>query len=203
MNKASTKIIKSIFLSAALSLIHANAKGNSIDTEYDNRRDENDKNVNRLSKQRVFRNIIKLGKTGAIFKVNAHTSHNSHSSHSSHSSHYSGSTHQTSINPIGNSIKASYSPQDSSKMIDFSSISLGCRVLELGRYGKDVDELVVFLKTNSFLSKEYNTQKKGFFLYSKEVEDAVRCFQKEAKLNRVDGRFGQEEKNAYDNWGKS
>ena len=67
MNKTSIKIIKSVFLSAVLSLVHANAKCNNLRAEYDNlldNADENDKNIVRISKQRVYNNVLKIGLRG-------------------------------------------------------------------------------------------------------------------------------------------
>jgi hypothetical protein len=152
MNRTSIRVIKSVFLSAILSLIHANSNGNELDCITDDCHDDDLDDAHesiRISKLRVYKNILKLGRNGRVFSINAHTSHNSHRSHSSHSSHcshYSGVGENYSINPISNNIRNKQTlEQDTSRILNASKYTLGERILSLNYSGSDVDELVFFL----------------------------------------------------------
>lgn len=215
MNITSISIIKSVFLSAVLSLFHSNVKGNNLNTEYDkyfeDNADENDKNVVRISKQRVYNNVLKIGLRGKITMVNRHTSHASHSSHTSHysssgiigdfSNHNSNSSTSRSSDNTAitqDTTKKDRSPQKAQTVVEnYKLYSLGDRPLFLNLYGKDVDELVTFLIANNLLSKDHINKKNGFSVYDQDVKNAVEQFQIKARLKRIDGRFGEEEKQAY------
>jgi hypothetical protein len=202
-----------------MSLIHANAKGNSVDVDnhFDDSTDENDLNVIRIAKQHVYNNILKIGLHGEILMVNRHTSHASHSSHASHrsssgiigdfSNHNSNSSTSRSSDNTAitqDPTKKDRSPQQAQTVVkNYKTYSLGDRPLFLNLYGKDVDELVTFLIENSFLSSNHFNKKNGFSLYDREVQQAVEQFQIKACLERTDGRFGEEEKRIYDKWCQS
>lgn len=216
MNSTSIKIIKSVFLSAVLSLVHSNAKASNEESSIVDLTYEKD-NKSLISKQHIFKNILKIGTAG---KVSFVRNHRSHCSHSSHGSHYSSSSNtiisdfsDRSNQSIANRGSDNAVSQDSTTQKPATSswqnrsktpatYSLGDRSLFLNLYGKDVDELVTFLITNKFLSQDHSNKKNGYCLYDQEVKSAVELFQRQAHLNRIDGRFGEEEKQAYDNWGR-
>ena len=86
---------------------------------------------------------------------------------------------------------------------NYKTYSLGDRPLFLNLYGKDVEELVTFLINNGFLSQDHFNKKNGFSIYDREVVKAVEQFQIKARLKRIDGRFGEEEKQTYNKWFQS
>jgi len=104
MNKITKKLLKSLLVTSALSLLHSNAVAQNIKqgplddlSDDDNQQDE----ISSL-KRKVIKNVVKVSPTGRMSMVNDHYSHSSHSSHSSHYSgsyggggHYSHSSHSS------------------------------------------------------------------------------------------------------------
>lgn len=223
MNRTSKKIIKSLLLTAALSVLHTKAEAvtpnvSSIDGSEGNK----DNGEIELLKQRVFKNILKMSPSGKIYQVDSHRSHSSHRSHrssssghnshysSSHTSHYSSSHYSSSSVTGSHSSTSSSSSKSSSSSVSsgfyssptaktYSTYVLGDRGLNVGLYGKDVDELVARLKSYYYLSADYSNKENGFYKYDAKVKEAVKHFQRDAELKET-GSFGSEEKAALDKW---
>lgn len=103
MNKITKKLMKSLLVTSALSLLHSTAanaqelKHGSLD---DLNNGDNEDEIQSL-KRKIIKNVVKVSPSGRMTMVNDHYSHSSHSSHSSHYSgsggggHYSHSSHQS------------------------------------------------------------------------------------------------------------
>jgi len=182
MKKLSKKIIKSLMVSAAFSLLGTTAQAG--DETSANITETNDGHIdehNKILKTKIFHNILKISPTGRVYAVDSHRSHRSHSSH--RSSRYSSAT----------------SPKAVAQVKEYETYSLGDRILTKGMYGKDVNELVGKLIKYYYLRPDFSAQKSGYSLYDAAVVEAVKNFQQDAGLP-VTGSFGKEDKAALDKW---
>lgn len=191
MKQKSKKLIKSLLISAAMTLIPTHSEAKEISPiDLDN--DDADQ-LNAL-KAPVWHNVMKVGPNGSVTGVNDHRSHMSHRSHSSHrssryghSSHYSSSHYSSSSSYVSKPVK------------NYMNYSLGDRTLSQGLYGNDVDALVTKLKNFHYLRESYSTQKNNYSLYSADVAQGVKYFQKDAGLP-VTGVMDSKTKKAFDDW---
>lgn len=202
MKPKSKKLIKAMLVSAIFSILPANSEAKEISPVYLD--DDKDDLLNTL-KAPVWHSVMKVCSNGNLTSVESHRSHSSHRSHrssrsgygshysSSHSSRYS-STVTTKSTP-SSSVSSFYS----SPSKNYNTYSLGDRILSQGMYGKDVDVLVCLLKDFHYIRSTYSMQKNGYFLYTAEVVQGIKFFQKDAGIP-ITGIFDSKTKNALDCW---
>ena len=189
MNNTSKKIIKSLLASAVLSLFHSQSEAEVPTPPLLEKLGEKDAERIDVMKQRVFKNVIKLKPDGNLISIASHESHSSHQSHQSHSSHRSSSSHYSShyssthIRSSG-TVSGLYSkPKPTPKT--YKTYALGDRTLKRGLYGKDVNELVTKLQDFYYLRTDFSATQSDYYLFDKDVEIAVKRFQKDAKLKET------------------
>lgn len=84
MNKITKKLMKSLLVTSALSLLHSTTvnaqelKHGSLD---DINNGDNEDEIQSL-KRKIIKNVVKVSPSGRMMMVNDHYSHSSHSSHS-------------------------------------------------------------------------------------------------------------------------
>lgn len=188
MKNGNQKIIRSMLISAMVSLLHS-PKAHALSIK------SSDKDINhdslRKANRKVFKNILKVNREGRTSLIAQHSSHASHASHSSHYSS-SGNGSSTSQNYSAQSVysaggtvrgdknKQSFAPVSSRR--DASQYKLGDRSLSLNMYGTDVDELVSILVKIKLLKREEITKKYGFTVYNKKVFSSIKRLQEKYKL---------------------
>lgn len=199
MKRKSKLLIKSLLLSATLSLLpnHADAV---LLSPVDG--DDDDAILPDELKAPVWHNVMKIGNDGNMTGVESHRSHRSHSSHSSHrsgssghrshyssrvNSHYSSAT--TTTRSTGASTTKTATTFYSAPAKTYKTYTLGDRTLRRGMYGSDVSELVKLLKDNGYLHPSHNASQSGYALYDAEVEQAVKYLQEELGQSSADGIF--------------
>lgn len=211
MKRPSRKILKTLLFSAAMSMIHSNAKadepiaslplspGDIGDgyrfSEFDN------------LKKKVIKNVYTIKRDGETKLIASHRSHQSHRSHSSsrHGNHYSHSSSTTrssgrsyggssyggsSYGGSSGSTNSLYTPTPSTPKAKpqaktIETYSLGDRTLSSGSYGADVTQLTSLLVQNYYLNVNSVTLKSSHSLYDKNVANAVKSFQKDAGLTQT------------------
>lgn len=199
MNKNSKKIIKSLMLSAAFSLIHNNAKATETAVvttdllDFDNKEGAID-----LLRSKIIRNVAKVSPNGTVRYIAGHRSHMSHRSggggggghysHASHMSSYGGgssshSSHSSSSYRSSGSSNIYSAPAKPKKT--YATYSLGDRTLKSGLYGADVTSLTNLLVQNGYIRSRWVKEKSGFSLYSPGIVSAIKRFQKDASLKQT------------------
>lgn len=180
MGKIRNKILRSILLSSVMSFIGTNAEAAPVNTNLDNNNSDDQDVLNSL-KNKVQKNVLKMGSNGDVKLIAAHRSHRSHSSHRSSSSggyRSSGSSYRSS----SSSSSSLYSkPATPAKTI--ATYQLGDRTLKEGVYGNDVTSLVNLLVTKKYLHKDRITMRSGYAVYDSNVKNAIIRFQNDARLS--------------------
>lgn len=215
MSKITKKILKSILLSSAMSLMHTEAKAqNPFLPSFES--DDDSDQVGEI-KHRIYKNVVKISPTGRMAMVNGHRSHSSHRSHysgggghSSHSSHYSSShtSHYSSSSSSRSSSSSSLS--GSSRVSGFYSAptktaadySLGDRTIKSGIYGADVNKLAELLVSKYYLKRNSVSKKSGYTLYDANMSAAIKHFQRDAGLT-VSGTVDNATSVALQTWDES
>lgn len=183
MKNNAKKIIRTILLSATVSLFHASAKADakkclSFDLDLGLGNGGASPEVSK-GKQPIVRNVYKILRNGDSKLIAGHRSHSSHRSsrggHYSHSSssHYSHSSSTSSVYTAPKKTAGDY--------------TLGDRTLSSGIHGSDVDQLVPYLVRYYYLKDGVATKKGGYYVYDTNVVNAVKHFQKDAGLTQ-DGK---------------
>lgn len=210
MNKITKKLLKSLFVASALSLLHSTAT-NAQETKHGNLDDlmngDNEDEVSSL-KRKIIKKVVKVSPTGRLSMVNDHYSHSSHSSHSSHYSgssgggHYSHSSHSSlysssggggyrssgsTYRSSGSSYGGSYGGGSTSTYVapkpkkkNPADYSLGDRTIKAGIYGADVSALASLLVSNLYVKRSALTKKGGYYVYNTAMANAVKHFQRDA-----------------------
>lgn len=180
MGKIRNKILRSILLSSVMSFIGTTAEAAPVNTNLDNNNSDDQDVLNRL-KNKVQKNVLKMGSNGDVKLIAAHRSHRSHSSHRSSSSggyRSSGSSYRSS----SSSSSSLYSkPTTPAKTV--ATYQLGDRTLKEGVYGNDVTSLVNLLVTKKYLHKDRITMRSGYAVYDSNVKNAIIRFQNDARLS--------------------
>lgn len=213
MKKLSKKIIQSLMVSAAFSLLGTNAQAKDVSAaDLTESADGNIDEQHDILKTNIFHNVLKISSSGKLYGVDSHRSHSSHRSHRSsrynnHSSHYSstyssGSSGSSTQTPKTTPAQNSASNFVSTATPAYETYSLGDRTLSQGSYGSDVDELVSKLKKYYYLKSDFSAKKAGYALYDATVVAAVKDFQQDAGLS-VSGTFGSKDKSALNHWDAS
>ena len=183
MKKLPKKIIKSLLVSAAFSLLGSQmqAKEASDTNPLASDDGKSDEKINIL-KTRVFHDVLKMNASGVLYKVDSHRSHRSHSSHRSssngHSSHYSSSYTSSRSSSQGGSTTA---VSNETMQAAHNTPSLGDRTLSVGNIGDDVSELVKLLEKAGCPPNPKLLEDNGR-KFTADVEMAVRVFQAFAGL---------------------
>lgn len=205
MNNITKKLIKSLLVTSALSLLHSTAanaqelKHGSLESQ------DNDDNVDEIQslKRNIVKKVVKVSPTGRMTMVNDHTSHSSHrshsshysgssgggyrshSSHQSHSSHYSssgssysGSREYSSSSTGGGSISTFVSSKPKAKTV--ADYSLGDRTISSGTYGADVNTLAELLVNNLYIKQSALAKKSGYYICDAAMVAAIKHFQRDA-----------------------
>lgn len=180
MNKSSKKLIKSLLLSAAFTLLHgqnANAESKpALSLSFDGL-DDNNQELQK-GKNPVLNNVYKILRNGDVSLIAAHRSHSSHRSHRSHSSHRSGSSHYSHSSSSYSGGTTTYTTPKKTP----ATYSIGDRTLKQGLHGADVNQLVPYLVSNFYI-KESTLKKNGeYYIYDSNVVEAIKHFQKDAKI---------------------
>ncbi len=204
MKSKSSKIIKTLLLSATVALFHGSAKADvkkdfSLDLDLGLGNGGVNPEVSK-GKQPLVKNVYKILRNGDAKLIAGHRSHSSHrssrgghyshsssSSHRSHSSHRSsggGSHYSHSSSSYGSSSRSSVYTPPAKTAGDYS---LGDRTLSSGIHGSDVDALVPYLVRYHYLKDGVVSKKGGYYLYDSNVVSAVKHFQKDAGLSQ-DGK---------------
>lgn len=180
MGKIRNKILRSILLSSVMSFIGTNAEAAPVNTNLDNNNSDDQDVLNSL-KNKVQKNVLKMGTNGDVKLIAAHRSHRSHSSHRSSSSggyRSSGSSYRSS----SSSSSSLYSkPATPAKTV--ATYQLGDRTLKEGVYGNDVTSLVNLLVTKKYLHKDRITMRSGYAVYDSNVKNAIIRFQNDARIS--------------------
>lgn len=180
MGKIRNKILRSILLSSVMSFIGTNAEAAPVNVNMDNNNNDDQDVFNRL-KNKVQKNVLKMGSNGDVKLIAAHRSHRSHSSHRSSSSggyRSSGSSYRSS----SSSSSSLYSkPATLTKTI--ATYQLGDRTLKEGVYGNDVTSLVNLLVSKKYIHKDRITMRSGYAVYDSNVKNAIIRFQNDARLS--------------------
>lgn len=180
MGKIRNKILRSILLSSVMSFIGTNAEAAPVNTNLDNNNSDDQDVLNSL-KNKVQKNVLKMGSNGDVKLIAAHRSHRSHSSHRSSSSggyRSSGSSYRSS----SSSSSSLYSkPATPAKTV--ATYQLGDRTLKEGVYGNDVTSLVNLLVTKKYLHKDRITMRSGYAVYDSNVKNAIIRFQNDARIS--------------------
>ena len=206
MNKITKKLMKSLLVTSALSLLHSTAanaqelKHGSLD---DLNNGDNEDEVQSL-KRKIIKNVVKVNPSGRMMMVSDHYSHSSHSSHSSHYSgggggggHYSHTSHSSHYSSSGGyyggggggySSGSSYSSSDETstyvapkpKPKTAADYSLGDRTIKSGTYGADVNTLANLLVSNLYLQRSALTKKSGYYVCNVAMVSAIKHFQRDA-----------------------
>lgn len=211
MKRPSRKILKTLLFSAAMSMIHSNAKADepiagqplSLGDIGDGSRFSEFDNL----KKKVIKNVYTIKRDGETKLIASHRSHQSHRSHSSsrHGNHYSHSSSTTrssgrsyggssyggaSYGGSSGSTNSLYTPTPSTPKAKpqaktIETYSLGDRTLSSGSYGADVTQLTTLLVQNYYLNVNSITFKSSHSLYNSNVVTAVKNFQKDAGLTQT------------------
>lgn len=229
MNKITKKLMKSLLVTSALSLLHSTAanaqelKHGSLD-DLDN--DNNEDEIQSL-KRKIIKNVVKVSPTGRMSMVSDHYSHSSHSSHSSHYSgsgggggHYSHSSHSShysssggyyggdggygsgggSYSSGGGSTSTYVAPKPKAKTA--ADYSLGDRTIKSGTYGADVNTLANLLVNNLYLKRSTLTKKGGYYVCNAAMLAAIKHFQRDAGYS-VTGTVDSNTATALQAWSPS
>lgn len=196
MKDKARKIIRNILLGAVASVYNTNAQATESSSspllEGLNNDDRNDA-VSAL-RNKIFRNVLQITKSGDTKLIAGHRSHMSHRSgggggggHYSHASHYSsyggGSSHSSHSSHSSSSYGTTYSaPKPAPKT--YKTYTLGDRTLKSGLYGNDVQELTSLLVAKKYMNSSWITMQKGYPLFNTNVVNAVKRFQKDAGLTQ-------------------
>ncbi|MCQ2279922.1 MAG: peptidoglycan-binding protein [Bacteroidales bacterium] len=165
MKKLSKKIIQSLMVSAAFSLLGTNAQAKDVSaTASTKSADGNIDEQHNILKTNIFHNVLKISSSGKLYGVDSHRSHSSHSSH--RSSRYSSGSRGGSV----------------SNFVANESNSLGNRSLTVGDSGNDVYELVKLLEKAGCPPNPKLLEDKGR-KYTTDVAMAVKVFQAFAGLS--------------------
>lgn len=180
MGKIRNKILRSILLSSVMSFIGTNVEAAPVNVNMDNNNNDDQDVLNSL-KNKVQKNVLKMGRNGDVKLIAAHRSHRSHSSHRSSSSggyRSSGSSYRSS----SSSSSSLYSkPATPTKTI--ATYQLGDRTLKEGVYGNDVTSLVNLLVSKKYIHKDRITMRSGYAVYDSNVKNAIIRFQNDARLS--------------------
>lgn len=173
MKKLPKKIIKSLLVSAAFSLLGSQmqAKEASDTNPLASDDGKSDEKINIL-KTRVFHDVLKMNASGVLYKVDSHRSHRSHSSH------YSSSYTSSRSSSQGGSTTA---VSNETMQAAHNTPSLGDRTLSVGNIGDDVSELVKLLEKAGCPPNPKLLEDNGR-KFTADVEMAVRVFQAFAGL---------------------
>ncbi|QIU97121.1 peptidoglycan-binding domain-containing protein [Bacteroides faecium] len=190
MKKSSKKIIKSVLLSAIVSLFHANAEAveaQGLSLSLDDLNNGNKKDEMSPLNNKIYYNVLKLKKNGDLTLIAGHRSHYSHRS-SGGGGHYSHSSHRSSS--YGGSYSSGSSNSGSSTSYStpkktYATYSLGDRILTSGSYGADVTKLTDLLVLAKYLRKNWITQKSNYSQFNNHVVSAIKRFQKDAGLKQT------------------
>lgn len=180
MNKSSKKIIKSLLLSAAFTLLHgqnANAESKpALSLSFDGL-DDNNQELQK-GKNPILNNVYKILRNGDVSLIAAHRSHSSHRSHRSHSSHRSGSSHYSHSSSSYSGGSTTYTAPKKTP----ATYSIGDRTLKQGVHGADVNQLVSYLISNFYINESLLKKNGEYYIYDSNVVEAVKHFQKDAKM---------------------
>ncbi len=228
MKSKLNKLLKTIMMSSAMSLLHlpASASDKPVASLPDlgfGGLDDGNKGEEAVSsfKQKVYKNVLKLKRNGEPQLIAGHRSHSSHrssggghyshssSSHRSHSSHRSsgGGSHyshssSSSYRSSGSGSSSSRSSVYTPPAKTYKDYSLGDRALSSGLYGSDVDELITHLTNKYYLRPTNLIKKNGYYVYDANVAAAVKRFQNDAGL-KVSGSLSKSDATALAAWDKS
>lgn len=205
MNKITKKLMKSLLVTSALSLLHSTTvnaqelKHGSLD---DINNGDNEDEIQSL-KRKIIKNVVKVSPSGRMMMVNDHYSHSSHSSHSSHYSgsgggggHYSHSSHSSHYSSSGGSYGGGYSsggsysssssedtyvaPKPKPKVKTAADYTLGDRTIKSGTYGADVNTLAELLVNNLYIKRNALSRKAGYYVCNAAMLAAIKHFQRDA-----------------------
>ena len=180
MKSEQAKVIRSLLVSATLSLLHIPAS----DASEVNSAHNGDDDAGRLLPdhargQRIDKNVCKIMRDGTTKLIAAHRSHSSHRSHrSSSGGNYSRSSSRAKSKGARPSALYSQSP--------VTQYALGERALGQGMRGTDVDRLAAYLVRFYYLHDE-DVAEEGC-VYDARMIEAVRHFQRDAGYV-PDGKF--------------
>lgn len=205
MKSKSKKIIKTLLLSATVTLFQGSAKADtkkalSLDLNL-----PNSDGASEISKgqQKIMKDVYKILRNGDAKLIAAHRSHSSHRSHRSsrggHYSHSSSSHYSHSSSSYGSGSRSSiYTPPPKTA----GDYSLGDRTLSKGIHGSDVDQLVQYLVRYYYLKDGSVSKKGGYYVYDANVVNAVKHFQKDAGLTQ-DGKLTSDVLTKLKSWSAS
>lgn len=175
MGKIRNNILRSILLSSVLSFLGTNAEATPSNVILDSDNNDDHDLINSL-KNKVQKNVLKIGQNGDMKLIAGHRSHRSHSSHRSSSSggyRSSGSSYRSS---------STYTkPVTPAKTI--ATYQLGDRTLKEGVYGNDVTLLTNLLVSKKYLHKDRITLRSGYAVYDSNVKNAIIRFQNDARIS--------------------
>lgn len=180
MSKIRKNILRSILLTSVLSLIGSNADASPIEANTSNDNNDDQDILNKL-KNKVQKNVLKMGNNGDVKLIAAHRSHRSHSSHRSSSSggyRSSGSSYRSS-----SSSSSSFYSKPATPAKTIATYQLGDRTLKEGIYGNDVTSLVNLLVTKKYLHQDRVTKRSGYAVYDANVKNAIIRFQNDARIS--------------------